>query len=170
MANDKLKAIVTCTSRIQLLTEGGWQYSSPLVREAGGDAVPLLNTSDAISIAALVAGDVDILSRELFALVDETKTLGFDPVAMCQVDLATQARVYQQLAMDFATATQRAIEGLKQSAQGKPERRRRSNGASVAPASNTSQTSLLRDEQQDTEPSSLVKAGMQSGESFDQVE
>lgn len=166
MANDKLKAIVTCTSRIQLLTEGGWQYSSPLVRQTGGEAIPLLDTSDAISIVALVAGDVDILSRELFGLFEESKALGFDSLAMCQVDLATQARVYQQLAMDLATATQRAIESLKQSAQPK-ERRRRSNGsASAAPASN--QTSFLRDVE-DLEPSP-GKAGLQSGEPFDQSE
>lgn len=165
MANDKLKAVVTCTSRIQLLTEGGWQYSSPLVRQNGGEKIPLLDTSDAISIIALVAGDVDILSRELSTLVDEAKALGFDPIAMCQVDLATQARVYQQLAMDLATASNRAIDGLKQSGQAKPERRRRSNGASVA----ASQTSLLRDEQQEPE-TQLGKPGMQSGEPYDQAD
>lgn len=127
MANDRLAAVVQCTARIQLLTEGGWQYSSPLVRESGGHAVPLLDTPDALSLVALVVGDLDILSKELFGLVDQAKDLGIDPLAMCQVDLATSARVYQQLAMDLATASQRAIDAMRQPA--KPERRRRSNGA-----------------------------------------
>jgi hypothetical protein len=138
MANDKLGLVVRCTSRIQLLTEGGWQYSSPLIREAGGEAVPLLDTPDAISIVSLVVGDLDELSRDLFGLVEVASSLGIDTVAMCQVDLPTQARVYQQLAMDLGSAAQRAVDALRQSATAKPERRRaRANGSS------SKQTSLI---------------------------
>lgn len=150
MANDRLASVVQCTSRIQLLTEGGWQYSSPLVRESGGARIPLLDVPDAISIIALMVGDIDQLSKELFTLIEESKTLGIDPVAMCQVDLPNLARAYQQLAMDLATASQRAIDAMKQPV-GKPERRRRSNGSSAPAGSSTNQTSLLSEEQEASE-------------------
>jgi hypothetical protein len=144
MANDRLAAVVSVTSRIQLVTEGGWQYSSPLVREQGGKEIPLLDTPDALSMMALIVGDLDLLSRDLYALVEEAKGLGIDAAAMCGVDLATSARVYQQLAMDLGTASQRAIEAMAQSKPAGPGRRRRSNGASASAAPESpSQTSLL---------------------------
>lgn len=149
MANDKLKAVVQCTARIQLVTEGGWQYSSPLVRESGGSEVPLLDTPDAISIVALMVGDIDQLSRELFALVEEAKSLGIDPMAMCSLDLPCLARTYQQLAMDLATASQRAIENMQGSqlanSATRQSRRRgpKANGAGSSTTPATNQTSLL---------------------------
>lgn len=139
MANDKLAAVVQHISRVQLMTEGGWQYSSPLVRETGGNEVPLLDTPDAISIVALVVGDIDLLSRELFALVDEARTLGIDSIGMCRVDLPGLARIYQQLAMDLGTASQKAIEQLKQPMRA--ERKRRASTATTA-----TQTSFLPDD------------------------
>lgn len=139
MANDKLAAVVQHISRVQLMTEGGWQYSSPLVRESGGNEVPLLDTPDAISIVALVVGDIDLLSRELFALVDEARTLGIDSIGMCRVDLPGLARIYQQLAMDLATASQKAIEQLKQPMRA--ERKRRASTTTTA-----TQTSFLPDD------------------------
>lgn len=149
MANDRLASVVQCTSRIQLMTEGGWQYSSPLVRESGGPEIPLLDTPDAISIVSLVVGDIDMLARELSCLVDEARALGIDPVAMCQVDLPGLARAYQQLAMDLGAAAQRAVETMRQPP--KPERKRRASAASVA--SNANQTSLLPGEEPESSES-----------------
>jgi hypothetical protein len=140
MANDRLAAVVQCTTRIQLMTEGGWQYSSPIVRESGGPEIPLLDVPDAISIVSLMVGDIDMLARELSCLAEESRTLGIDSVAMCQVDLPSLALAYQQLAMDLGSAAQRAVDAMRQPA--KPERRRRAN---------SKQTSLLPDETESPE-------------------
>lgn len=123
MANEKLNQVVQVVSRIQLLTEGGWQYSSPLIREEGEPrGIPLLETPDSISLVQLVVGDIDQLHRELVRLVEDAKGLGIDTVTICGADIAAQARAYQQLAMDLGTAAQRALETMREAPA--PRRRR----------------------------------------------
>lgn len=156
---EKLAAIVTLLSEVRLMLDGGWHYSSPIIRlravegPKGEDNLDpcgvIIERADALSMVAELVSDLDRTSTAIMCLDEQARDLEVDTKVMCGADLALLARVYQKLAQEISRAANDAVDALRPPVPAKPERKRRGLG-------NAGQTSLLN-----TPP------GMQSGESFD---
>lgn len=147
---EKLSQIVEFLAQVRTILDGGWHYSSPLIRhESNETRVMLVERPDALGIVADVVTDLVSVSSVLFTLEERAKELNVDTVVLCQADLGLLARTYQQLAQEISNAANRAIDALTAAAP-KVERKRapRTPKASTS-SSPTNQTSLL-DQQQDT--------------------
>jgi len=141
---EKLNQIVEFLAQVRSILDGGWHYSSPLIRTRG---TMLVERPDALGIVADVVADVDLVSSSLFQMASRATELGVDTVTLCGADLGLLARVYQQLAQDISNAANRAIETL--SPVPKAERKRATRPKASTPSSPTNQTSLL-DQEHDT--------------------
>ena len=147
MATDteKLSQIVEFLGHVRIVLDGGWHYSSPLIRAEA--SLPqhsmLVERPDALGIVADVVVDLDGVSSNLFAMAARAAELGVDTVVLCGADLGLLARVYQALAQDISAAANKAISTLSPAV--KPERKR--GPRSKPPADGHGQTSLLESEQ-----------------------
>jgi hypothetical protein len=146
MATDteKLSQIVEFLAEVRTILDGGWHYSSPLIRREA--SLPqhsmLVERPDALGIVADVVVDLDAVSGTLFAMAARAAELGVDTVDLCGADLGLLARVYQALAQDVSTAANKAVSALTPAT--KPERKR--GPRSKPPADGRGQTSLLESE------------------------
>lgn len=146
---EKLNQIVEFLAQVRSILDGGWHYSSPLIRT--GDSSPhgtmLVERPDALGIVADVVVDIDLVSSSLFQMATRATELGVDTVTLCGADLGLLARMYQQLAQDISNAANRAIDTV--SPAPKAERKQRASRTPKAAGSATNQTSLL-DQEHDT--------------------
>ncbi len=148
---DKLSQVVEFLAQVRLILDGGWHYSSPLIRQIPDAPAPLVERPDALSIVADIVKDLDSVSSTLGELATRAIELDVDTVALCRADLGLLARVYQGLAQDVSAAANRAIDQLTISA--KPERKARTPRQPKASSTNNpAQTSLPTS---DTEPAEL---------------
>lgn len=138
---DKLSQIVEFLAQVRLILDGGWHYSSPLIRQVPDAPAPLIERPDALSIVADVIRDLDGVSSTLGELATQAVALNVDTVALCRADLGLLARVYQGLAQEISTAANHALEQL--TAPAKPERKPRTpRQPKASGTSNPAQTSL----------------------------
>lgn len=159
---EKLSAIVTLLSEVRLMLDGGWHYSSPIIRLRAVEGPKgeenldpcgvIIERADALSMVAELVADLDRTATAIMCLDQQAIELEVDTKVMCGADLGLLARVYQKLAQDVSRAANEAVDALKPPPSTKPERKRRS----PTNASSSAQTSLLN-----------TKPGMQSGESYD---
>jgi hypothetical protein len=159
---EKLYAIVTLLSEVRLMLDGGWHFSSPIIRLRAAEAPTgdenldpcgvIIERPDALSMVAELVADLDRTATAIMCLDQQASELEVDTKVMCGADLGLLSRVYQQLAQDVSRAANTAVDALKPPPTTKPERKRRSPTTS----SSSAQTSLLN-----------TKPGMQSGESYD---
>lgn len=158
---EKLAAIVTLLSEVRLMLDGGWHYSSPIIRlraveapKGEGNLDPcgvIIERADALSMVAELVADLDRTATSIMCLDQQAIELEVDTKVMCGADLALLARVYQKLAQDISRAANEAVTALTPPPATKPERKRR--------GSTSTQTSL---------PTTFkTNPGMQSGEAFD---
>lgn len=151
MATDteKLNQIVEFLAQVRTILDGGWHYSSPLIRT--GDSSPhpvmLVERPDALGIVADVVADIDLVSSSLFQMAARAAELGVDTVTLCGADLGLLARVYQALAQDISNAANKAVDTL--SPAPKAERKPRATRTPKS-GSTTNQTSLLEQEHDTT--------------------
>ena len=155
---EKLSQIVTFLAEVRTILDGGWHYSSPLIRahDLANSGGCIIERPDALGIVADVVADIDLVSSSLFGMATRATELGIDTVTLCGADLGLLARVYQQLAQDISNAANRAVDTLSPAA--KPERKRAPRTPKASPSSSLNQGSL---------PMPAMPAGMQSGEAFD---
>lgn len=143
---EKLSQIVEFLAQVRTILDGGWHYSSPLIRtsDSSPHGTMLVERPDALGIVADVVADVDLVSSSLFQMAARATELGVDTVTLCGADLGLLARVYQQLAQDISNAANRAIDTL--SPAPKAERKRATRAPKASASSPTNQTSLLEQE------------------------
>lgn len=141
MANpntERLAQIVELLGRISTLIDGGYQYSSPLVRDKyqGKYSGPLVHHNGVLELLNSIATDVSHLGAELQAANELATTLGVDTVAMCQADLPVLSRAYDALCIDIVAACVRASEVISPPAkQAERQRRpRKSSSSSATPS------------------------------------
>ena len=157
---EKLSAIVTLLSDVRQMLDGGWHYSSPVIRlravrpigeENFDPCGVVIERSDALSIVAEIVSDLDRTASTIACLDMQATELEVDTKVMCGADLALLARVYQKLAQDISRAANEAIDQLRPPVATKPERKRRGSAA-------TAQISIPNPTDQqpciDTEPTS----------------
>jgi hypothetical protein len=142
---EKLDQIVDALAKVQLLLDGGYQYSSPVLRspELSGNEAPnfLAVEPDGVSLVFAIASDFESVSLMLSELAGKAVALAIDTKMLCGVDLELMARIYEKLAIDLGTAAHAAKEvatSAGTTAAPKPERRK---STRIAKPSN--QTSLL---------------------------
>ncbi|MFA5053795.1 MAG: hypothetical protein WC565_07040 [Parcubacteria group bacterium] len=154
MATDteKLSQIVEFLAQVRTILDGGWHYSSPLIRhESNETRVMLVERPDALGIVADVVTDLASVSSVLFTLEERAKELNVDTVVLCQADLGLLARTYQLLAQEISNAANRAIDTLTVTAP-KAERKRAPRTPKASPSSSpTHQTSLLEQDEPTSE-------------------
>lgn len=141
---EKLSQIVEFLAEVRTILDGGWHYSSPLIRTG---PTMLVERPDALGIVADVVADIDLVSSSLFHMATRATELGVDTVTLCGADLGLLARVYQQLAQDISNGANRAIDSL--SPAPKAERKQRTSRVPKG-SSTTNQTSLLEQEHDTT--------------------
>lgn len=126
MATDteKLSQIVEFLAEVRTVLDGGWHYSSPLIRNDPSRPLHpmLVERPDALGIVADVVVDLDGVSGMLFGMAARAAELGVDTVTLCNADLGLLARVYQALAQEISAAANKAISTLSPAV--KPERKR----------------------------------------------
>lgn len=132
----KLRQIVQILAEVRTLLDGGWHYSSPIIRT---QSEMLLETPDALGIVNEIVVDLELLSTSLFEVHARTSDLGLNTVELCGADLELLARVYQALSQDIAVAVTRAKDLLMPAA--KPERKRAPRTPKVSPSSPSSPNS-----------------------------
>lgn len=154
MATDteKLSQIVEFLAQVRTILDGGWHYSSPLIRhESNETRVTLVERPDALGIVADVVTDLASVSSVLFTLEERAKELNVDTVVLCQADLGLLARTYQLLAQEISNAANRAIDALTVTTP-KAERKRAPRTPKASPSSPpTHQTSLLEQDEPTSE-------------------
>lgn len=151
MATDKekLEQLVHFLAEVHNVLDGGWQYSSPLIRArriAGGNPSFLVDESDCLSIVAQVVSDIDRASDKLDALATQATELNVDTRSLCGADLPLLAKTYKALAIAIGNAANDAIDALATATPAAKERRPRK--TKVAQTDN--QTSLLGSEPEGT--------------------
>lgn len=116
MATDteKLSQIVEFLAEVRTVLDGGWHYSSPLIRNDPSRPLHpmLVERPDALGIVADVVVDLDGVSGMLFGMAARAAELGVDTVTLCNADLGLLARVYQALAQEISAAANKAISTL----------------------------------------------------------
>jgi len=124
---DKLKATVTLLAEVQRALDGGWYYSSPLVREGVFENPAIIQESPgAIGIVRMVAEDVNALATYLLTLQERAVALGIDTCAICGANLSRLAGVHLRLAEELALVVSNAEGDLAPiEATAVPERKRR---------------------------------------------
>ncbi len=140
---DKLAQIVELLAEVQTVLDGGWYYSSPLIRNGLTTALaagPLVTTPDALSIVAAVVADTADVATYLMRLAERATNLEVDVLALCNADLTLLSRVYLKLSQDISTAANEAVDALRPTEKPEAPRRRARQSKSSAPSS--SQTSL----------------------------
>jgi hypothetical protein len=146
---EKLNQVVELLAEVRTVLDGGWHYSSPLLRlrrADEGNPNLLLERADCLSMVAEVISDVDRVSDHLAALSERANALGVDTVILCGADLALLARTYKGLAVSLGNAANDAVDALTTSAP-KAERKRAPRAPKASTTSSPSnQTSLLEQE------------------------
>ena len=144
---EKLARIVQLLAAVRSAVDGGWCYSSPLIRSGtmNGSPAPMFESPDALGVLSVVAADAHDLSNHLSELHHEARDLGVDTVALCSVNLDALAGIYLQLSLEIQ-ASVRVAQGEAQPAAPKPEGRRRGR----QPKAVATQTMLDGIEQQPT--------------------
>lgn len=142
---EKLSAIVTLLSEVRLMLDGGWHYSSPIIRlravegPKGEDNLDpcgvVIERPDALSMVAELVADLDRTATSIMCLDEQARELEVDTKVMCGADLTLLSRVYQKLAQDISRAANEAVDALRPPVATKPERKRRGSAA-------TAQTSI----------------------------
>jgi len=132
----KLRQIVQILAEVRILLDGGWHYSSPIIRTK---SEMLLETPDALGIVNEIVVDLELLSTSLFEVHSRTSDLGVNTMELCGADLELLARAYQQLSQDIAMAVTRANDLLMPAA--KPERKRAARTPKTSPSSPSSPSS-----------------------------
>lgn len=155
----KLDEIVRFLADVRNVLDGGWHYSSPLIRlrrsDEGNPSV-LVEESDCLSMVAQVVSDVDRVSDTLDALSTRATELGVNTVQLCGADLPLLARTYKALAIAIGNAANDALDALTATAAAsKPARK----GRQGRQKSDDNQTSLLRSEQDTTQPMTEIGNG-----------
>ena len=149
---EKLRSIVELLSEVRLMLDGGWHYSSPIVRMRANqpyvktDAQGVLEEivlepcgvvierPDALSIVAELVSDLDRTSAMLSCLDERAKELGVDTRLMVGADLTLLTRVYAQLTQDISRAANDAVDALKDAPPPRAERKRRVTAMAATPA------------------------------------
>jgi hypothetical protein len=117
MNAEKLVKVCELLGKLRTTLDGGWYYSTPLLRTH--DAVPVewsdiwQSKPDALSIVAEVVADLDRISATLHELTAQAAELQIDTVQVCGADLGLLARVYTQLAQDVSASANKAVEALR---------------------------------------------------------
>ncbi len=129
---ERLAQIVKLLARISMLIDGGYQYSSPLVRENYGDkyAGPLVHHNGVLELLNAVATDVGHLGAELQAANELATSLGVDTIAIFSADLPALARACDALCIDIVAACVRASDTISPAKA--PERTRRARTKALA--------------------------------------
>lgn len=138
MNAEKLHQVVELLAQVRMVLDGGWHYSSPILR-GGLPPSMLVERSDALSMVAEVIKDLDAVSSTLFALSSRAEELEVDTKSMCGADLDLQGRVYQKLAQDISRAANEAVDSLT-ATEMKPQRRK---STRVPKSNGSSQTALV---------------------------
>ena len=140
---EKLSQIVEFLGQVRTVVDGGWHYSSPIIRhESNETRIMVVERPDALGIVADVVTDLARVSSVLFSLEERAKELGVDTLVLCQADLGLLARTYQILAQDISNAANRAVDALTVAAP-KAERKRAARTPKPSASSPTNQQSLL---------------------------
>jgi hypothetical protein len=144
---EKLSQIVEFLAEVRTILDGGWHYSSPLIRhESNQTRVMVIERPDALGIVADVVTDLASVSSCLYSLDQRAKELDVNTVVLCGADLELLARTYQALAQEISNAANRAVDTLTAAAP-KVERKRAPRAPKASASSSpTSQTSLLEQE------------------------
>jgi len=153
---EKLSQVVEFLAQVRTILDGGWHYSSPLIRhESNQTRVIVTERPDALGIVADVVTDLASVSSVLFTLEERARELDVNTVALCQADLGLLARTYQVLAQDISNAANRAIEALTAAAP-KAERKRAPRAPKASASSSSSNQTLLLEQDE------LTSEGVQS--------
>lgn len=112
---ERLGQIVELLARLSLLLDGGYQYSSPLIRQRFAEGrttleTPLLHHNGLLDLLNEVGNDLNHLGSEIRAAQDVATQLGVDSVALCGADLPALGRAFDGLCLDLITAVGKARE------------------------------------------------------------
>jgi hypothetical protein len=112
---DRLSQITNLLARVRTLLDGGWHYSSPLVRGSHAEHYgnqPLVERPNALDVLESVAQDLDHLSQELATANDTANELKLDTMVLCQANLELLATIYMNLSIELYSALAKARESL----------------------------------------------------------
>jgi hypothetical protein len=112
---ERLGQIVELLARLCLLLDGGYHYSSPLVRERFHEGkttleTPVVHHNGLLDLLQDISHDLNHLGAEIRAAQDLAAQLGVDPVALCGADLPALGRAFDGLCLDLVTAVGKAHE------------------------------------------------------------
>lgn len=122
MNAEKLKEIVNLLAQVRSLLDGGWHYSSPLIRDEP-NLQGLLERADALGMVVEIGTDLGMLAAALGASSEKAKELDVDTRQLCGADLALLSKTYGELSAAVSTAATAALEVLTSPDQ--PERKTR---------------------------------------------
>lgn len=160
MATDreKLNQVVELLAEVRTVLDGGWHYSSPLLRlrrADEGNPDLLVERADCLSMVAEVISDVDRVSDHLAALSDRANELGVDTTVLCGADLPLLARTYKALAVALGNAANDAVDTLTATAP-KPDRKRAPRAPKASAASSPNNQTSLLEREQDNNPEGVL--------------
>lgn len=119
---NKLEQICELLTDVRALLDGGWHYSSPIIRRRNSSGL-LVEHADCLSMVAEVIVDIESVSGQLSDLSAKAESLSVDTVALCNADLPLLARTYKALALAISNAANEAVDALTTPAP-KAERKR----------------------------------------------
>lgn len=135
---ERLGRIVELLARLSLLLDGGYQYSSPLVRERFHEGkttleTPLVHHNGFLELLNEVGTDLNHLGAEIRAAQDLAAQLGVDPLALCGADLSALSRVFDGLCLDLVSAVGRAREIIDPPSKADKPKRTRTRALASSP-------------------------------------